>query len=214
MTIPGRSATVRLMIVDDHPLVRDGLRTRLEAVPHLLVVGEAATGRAALERLPDLLPRILIVDIGMKDMDGIELTRRVCRDFPSVSVVVLSMHGGDEYVLNAARAGARGYVLKEASVYEVIAAIDAVVAGGTFYSAGISKALALERRGPTTLTARERQILVMLAHGHTNKAVAGTLGISMRTVETHRLRMRRKLGIDTPVGLLKYALDRGWTTLG
>ncbi len=213
MTPPETPPTLRLMLVDDHPLVREGLRARLEVVPHLSVVGEAADGEAALALVEPLWPDLMLVDVGMKAMSGIQLAGRVAERFPEVAVLMLSMYDNEEYVVNAARAGARGYVLKDASVHELIAAIDAVAAGGTYYSAGVAQALLQAREKPSDLTAREREILVMLAHGQSNKGIARALDISTRTVETHRLRLRRKLGIDSATGLLKYALERGWTTL-
>jgi two-component system nitrate/nitrite response regulator NarL len=210
---PSPQAVVRLLIVDDHALVREGLRARLEAVPNLQVVGEAEDGERALVLADALKPDLMLVDVGMKGMTGIRLVTLLAERQPRIAVLMLSMYDRDEYVVSAIRAGARGYVLKDASVHEVIAAIAAVSAGGTYYSAGVAKALLQVRAAPDQLTPREREILLMLAHGQSNKAVARALDISTRTVETHRLRLRRKLGIDSPSGLLKYAVERGWTTL-
>lgn len=204
---------IRILIVDDHPLVRDGLRARLEALPRLKVVAEADSGELGLEMACALRPDLMLIDVGMRDMTGIRLATLVADRAPEVAVLMLSMYDHEEYVVSAVKAGARGYVLKDASVHELIAAIDAVVAGGSYYSAGVAKALLQVRSTPDDLTPREREILLMLAHGQSNKAVARTLDISTRTVETHRLRLRRKLGIDSPSGLLKYAVERGWTTL-
>lgn len=208
-----RARTVRVLIVDDHALVREGLRARLEAVPHLDIVGEAEDGERALVMAATLEPDLMLVDVGMKGMTGIRLATLLAERHPRIAVLMLSMYDREEYVVSAIRAGARGYVLKDASVHEVIAAIAAVAAGGTYYSAGVAKALLQVRASPDELTPREREILLMLAHGQSNKAVARALDISTRTVETHRLRLRRKLGIDSPSGLLKYAVERGWTTL-
>ena len=206
-------APVRILIVDDHALVREGLRARLEALPRLRVVGEAESGERGLELALMLRPELMLVDVGMRDMTGIRLATLLADRVPEVAVLMLSMYDHEEYVVSAVRAGARGYVLKDASVHELIAAIDAVVAGGAYYSSGVAKALLQVRSAPDELTPREREILLLLAHGQSNKAVARALDISTRTVETHRLRLRRKLGIDSPSGLLKYAVERGWTTL-
>jgi len=210
---PAAPARLRLVIVDDHALVREGLRARLEAVPRLEVVGEAEGGETALVLAQTLRPDLMLVDVGMRDMTGIQLVTLLAERHPRIATLMLSMYDHDEYVTSAIRAGARGYVLKDASVHEVIAAIDAVSAGGTYYSAGVAQALLQARSQPDDLTPREREILLMLAHGQSNKAVARALDISTRTVETHRLRLRRKLDIDSASGLLKYALERGWITL-
>ena len=206
-------APVRILIVDDHALVREGLRARLEALPRLEVVGEAESGERGLTLALALRPDLMLVDVGMRDMTGIQLATLLADRVPEVAVLMLSMYDHEEYVVSAVRAGARGYVLKDASVHELIAAIDAVTAGGAYYSSGVAKALLQVRSTPDDLTPREREILLLLAHGQSNKGVARALEISTRTVETHRLRLRRKLGIDSPSGLLKYAVERGWTTL-
>ncbi|MFM1989012.1 MAG: hypothetical protein RJA99_1969 [Pseudomonadota bacterium] len=206
-------SAVRLLLVDDHALVREGLRARLEALPRLRVVGEAESGERGLALALALRPDLVLLDVGMRDMTGIRLATLLAEQAPGVAVLMLSMYDQDEYVVSAARAGARGYVLKDASVHELIAAIDAVVAGGTYYSAGVAKALLQARPAADDLTPREREILLMLAHGRSNKAVARALDISTRTVETHRLRLRRKLGIDSQSEMLKLAVARGWTTI-
>ncbi|MGQ5525397.1 response regulator [Chitinimonas sp. PSY-7] len=201
---------VRLVLVDDHPLVRDGLRAWLEAVAQIEVVGEAGCGDQALQLAEQLLPDLMLVDIGMKDMNGIYLTEMLSARFPAIRVLILSMYEHAEYVTSAMRAGAKGYVLKDAGSHEIIAAIDAVVAGGTFYSAAAAKALMSPPPLAYGLTEREREVLVLLAQGLSNKAIAQQLAISVRTAETHRLSVRRKLGIDSAAGLAKYALEQGW----
>ncbi len=200
-------ALIRLVIVDDHPLVRDGLRARLEAVPHFEVIGEAGSGAEALA-LAECTPELMLVDIGMKDMSGIRLTEELGRRHPTVRVLILSMYDNAEYVAGAIRAGARGYVLKDASSQEIIAAIEAVAAGGTYYSAPLARAL-VEPPPVDNLTEREREVLIQLAQGLDNKTIARRLNISVRTIETHRLSLRRKLGIEGAVGLAKYAIKRG-----
>ena len=209
MTAP----SIRLVIVDDHSLVRDGLRARLSVVPGLQVIGEAASGAEALQLADADAPDLMLVDVGMRGMNGIELATALRERHPSIRVLMLSMYDNREYVLSAIRAGARGYVLKESPTEEIIAAISAVWAGGNYYSAQVSSLVAQSGRMASPLTAREHEVLLLLAHGRSNKLVARHLDISVRTVETHRLSLRRKLGVDSASELLKIALANGWTTL-
>ncbi len=205
--------TIRVVIVDDHSLVRDGLRARLSVVPGLLVVGEAASGEQALALAAADPPDLMLVDVGMRGMNGIELATALRERHPQIRVLMLSMYDNREYVLSAIRAGARGYVLKESPTEEIIAAISAVWAGGNYYSAQVSSLVAQSGRMASPLTTREHEVLLLLAHGRSNKLVARHLDISVRTVETHRLSLRRKLGVDSASELLKIALANGWTTL-
>ena len=204
---------VRLVIVDDHSLVRDGLRARLAVVPGLEVVGEAASGAEALELAQKVAPDLMLVDVGMRGMNGIELATALRDRHPSIRVLMLSMYDNREYVLSAIRAGARGYVLKESPTEEIIAAIGAVWAGGNYFSAQVSPLVAQANGPASQLTGREHEVMLLLAHGSSNKAVARQLDISVRTVETHRLSLRRKLGVDSASELLKIAVTNGWTTL-
>ncbi len=207
-------AAVRLVIVDDHSLVRDGLRARLSVVPELEVIGEAASGDEALELAAALGPDLMLVDVGMRGMNGIELATQLRLRHPGIRVLMLSMYDNREYVLSAIRAGARGYVLKESPTEEILSAISAVCAGGNYFSAQISNLVLQQGAGAMPqLTAREHEVLLLLAHGRSNKLVARHLDISVRTVETHRLSLRRKLGVDSPSDLLKIAVTNGWTTL-
>jgi len=199
---PTRPPSIRLVIVDDHSLVRDGLRARLSVVPGLQVIGEAASGAEAL-----------LVDVGMRGMNGIELAAVLREHHPQIRVLMLSMYDNREYVLSAIRAGARGYVLKESPTEEVITAIGAIWAGGNYFSAQVANMVALGAASVSQLTGREHEILLLLAHGSSNKGVARQLDISVRTVETHRLSLRRKLGVDSASELLKIAVTKGWTTL-
>ena len=207
------ATSTRLVIVDDHSLVRDGLRARLSVVPGLQVVGEAASGEQALALAAVDPPDLMLVDVGMRGMNGIELATALRERHPQIRVLMLSMYDNREYVLSAIRAGARGYVLKESPTEEIIAAISAVWAGGNYYSAQVSSLVAQSGRMASPLTAREHEVLLLLAHGRSNKHVARALDISVRTVETHRLSLRRKLGVDSPSDLLKIAVSNGWTTL-
>ncbi|MEX6503866.1 response regulator [Pseudomonas zhanjiangensis] len=201
---------IRVALVDDHELVRDGLRALLSAMPRLQVVGEASSGAEALDLVAQLRPELLLVDIGMKDMTGLQLTETLCRQYPGIQILILSMYDHAEYVTRSIRAGARGYVLKDASSWQIIAAIEAIAAGGSYYSDELLQKSLSAPPADDELTPREREVLQMLARGLANKAIARELDISVRTVETHRLSIRRKLDVDTPAALVKYALERGW----
>lgn len=207
---PAARPKVRIVIVDDHPMVRDGLCARLTAVPHFEVVGEAGNGADAMVLAERLSPDLMLVDIGMINMNGISLTEALATQHPTVRVLILSMYDNPEYIAGAVRAGARGYVLKDATSREIIAAIDAVAAGGNYYCESAARTLA-DPPFKDLLTDREREVLVLLAHGHSNKSVAAKLGIKVRTVEQHRANVLRKLGIKSAVGLAKYALEHGYT---
>lgn len=205
-------APVKLLLVDDHPLVRDGVRMRLEAVPHFEVVGEAGDADAALQAARTLAPDLALMDIGMRGMNGIALTEKFAEEFPEIAVLVLSMHDNLEYVRQVIRAGARGYVLKDAPASELVEAIDAVLAGRPFYSAQLAMRMAEQAVMPTpveALTPRERDILDGIAKGYANKRIADELGLSVRTVESHRLNLKRKLGIEGQAELVKFAVELG-----
>ena len=187
---------VKLLLVDDHPLVRDGVRVRLEAVPHFEVVGEAGDAQGALEAARTLSPDLALMDIGMRGMNGIALTEKFAEQFPEIAVLVLSMHDNLEYVRQVIRAGARGYVLKDAPASELVDAIDAVLAGRAFYSAQLAMRMAEQAIMPTpveALTPRERDILDGIAKGYANKRIADELGLSVRTVEIGRASCRERV---------------------
>ncbi len=207
------AASIRLVIVDDHSLVRDGLKARLSVVAGLQVVGEAGSGLDALRLAELLAPDLMLVDVGMRGMNGIELANALRERYPAIRVLMLSMFDNREYVLSAIRSGARGYVLKESPTEDIIAAISAVMAGGNYFSAQVAAMVAQVAPSVSQLTSREHEILLLLAHGGSNKLVANKLDISVRTVETHRLSLRRKLGVDSASDLLKIAVSNGWTTL-
>ncbi|MCC4117307.1 response regulator transcription factor [Aromatoleum toluclasticum] len=207
-TDPG--TRIRLLLVDDHQLVRDGLRARLGDIEQIDIVGEAANGQQALAAAQSLLPDLALVDIGLPDINGIELTSALAERCPALRVLILSMYDSQGYVMSAMRAGARGYVLKDAPSAEIIAAIRAVAAGGVYFSSALTAALATQPDDATALTEREREVLILVAQGDSNKRIAQKLDVSVRTVETHRLNLRRKLGIETAAGLASYALKRGW----
>ena len=199
----------RLALVDDHTLVRDGIRALLSVIPTVTVVGEAENGTDAMVMVEHCNPDLLLVDINLPDINGLELTRKIRDRFPTLKVLVLSMYDSKEYVSESLRSGASGYVLKNAPSREIVAAIEAIKNGGTFYSAEIAQKLLLEDGTINELTPRESQVLYNMTQGLNNKEMARELDISVRTVETHRQSIRRKLNIDKPVALAKYAIDHG-----
>lgn len=201
------STATNILLVDDHPLVRDGLRARLEAVPHFDVVAEAGSGGEALEQARRHAVDLVLMDINMRGGSGIEATARFKADFPAIAVLILSMHDKLEYVSQAIQAGARGYVLKDAPGKDIVAAIDTVMSGGIYYSAALARQLARPLVHDAQLTAREHQVLQHIAAGQSNKQIARALDLSVRTVETHRLNIKRKLGIEGQAELIKYAVE-------
>jgi DNA-binding NarL/FixJ family response regulator len=204
-------AQVRIMLVDDHPLVRDGLRARLEAVPHFSVVAEADSGPDALAMAEAVEADLILMDITMRDSSGIDATASLTARHPDIAVLMLSMHDKLEYVTQAMQAGARGYVLKDAPGKDIVLAIDTVMAGGIYYSAALARQLV--RPASTTssqdnqLTTREQEVLQHIANGESNKQIARQLDLSVRTVETHRLNIKRKLGIEGQAELIKFAVQ-------
>jgi DNA-binding NarL/FixJ family response regulator len=198
---------VRIMLVDDHPLVRDGLRARLEAVPHFRVVAEAGSGAEALAMLGAFHVDLVLMDITMRDGSGIEATLHLSRSHPDIAVLILSMHDKLEYVTQAMQAGARGYVLKDAPGKDIVLAIDTVMAGGIYYSAPVARQLARPAIPDNQLTSREQEVLRHIANGESNKRIARELDLSVRTVETHRLNIKRKLGIEGQAELIKFAVQ-------
>jgi DNA-binding NarL/FixJ family response regulator len=209
MTAMNLPCPIRVALVDDHALVRDGIKALLAVMAPLEVVGEAESGADAIEMVGRCQPDLLLVDISLRDMNGLELTRLLRSRYPSLKVLVLSMYDNYEYVSESVRAGASGYVLKNSPSREIIAAIEAIASGGTFYSAEIAQRLIADKGTDNELTPRESQVLYKMAQGLNNKEMARELDISVRTVETHRLSIRRKLNIDKPAALVKYAIDHG-----
>jgi DNA-binding NarL/FixJ family response regulator len=200
---------VHIMLVDDHPLVRDGLRARLEAVSHFRVVAEADSGHEALALAGSTRIDLVLMDITMRDGSGIEATARLYANYPDIAVLILSMHDKLEYVTQAMQAGARGYVLKDAPGKDIVLAIDTVMAGGIYYSAAVARQLARPAAQDNQLTSREQEVLRHIANGESNKQIAKALDLSVRTVETHRLNIKRKLGIEGQAELIKFAVQHG-----
>ncbi|MET3512347.1 MAG: response regulator [Gammaproteobacteria bacterium] len=198
---------VRLFLVDDHPLVRDGLRARLEALPGLRIVGEAGSATEALAQVDAARPDLMLVDVGMKDLNGIELAALLLARPTPPHVVMLSMYDNPEYVQRALQAGAQGYVLKDAPASEIVAAIEAVAAGGTFLSPAVSKKLFRNQAPRPLLTPRESEILSAIGRGESSKQIARELGLSVRTVDAHRQSIKRRLGIEGQAELIRYAVE-------
>ncbi len=210
---------IKLLVVDDHPVVRGGLRSCLSKVSHMECVGEAADGEEALRKAHELTPDIILMDINMPHMDGLAVTELLRKEVPTTKVIILSMHSNREYVLRIIQAGARGYVLKEAPPEELVRAIEVVSAGEAFFSPDIAR-IALnqyvnnEGQPPIgKLTEREREVLVLIAGGKSNKEIANHLDLGVRTVETHRERIMRKLNIHSVAGLTKFAIAHGLIVL-
>lgn len=205
MNAPG--VPIRILLVDDHPMVREGLRARLSSVPRLRVVGEAGEAAEALRQLDLHQPDVVLQDVGLKDGNGIDLVPAMLARQPALRVLMFSMYDNPEYVQRALQAGARGYVLKETPAEEVLAAIEAVVAGGTFLSPAVSRRLFRGQAPRPMLTPRESQILSALGRGESSKQIAQAMHLSVRTVEAHRQSIKRKLGIEGQAELIKYAVE-------
>ncbi len=213
----------KVLLVEDHIVVRQGIKALLSEDPDLEIVGEADNGREALNLVSDLQPDVVLMDISMPGLNGIEATRQICQTYPDVKIVILSMHANEEYVFQVLQAGACGYVLKQSDSSEVLTAIRAAISGGSFLSPPISRTVIqdyvhrAEARGQgddlDLLTSREREVLQLLAEGLPNRKIAEQLSISIKTVETHRSNMMNKLGVSNKTELIKYALRKGWAML-
>ena len=211
----------RILIADDHTVVRIGLRTILEAQADMSVVGTAVNGRNAVAKADALRPDVVLMDISMPDLNGIEATRLICSRHPSVRVVILSMHHTTEFVFRAIRAGARGYLLKESAGEEVVQAVRAVMKGQSFFGKGVERppkdvlvaSPHLPKSPLDSLSTREREILQLVAEGKTSVEVAEILDLSPKSVETYRSRLMKKLGVTNVPSLVKFALQYGFTSL-
>ncbi|MCB1900252.1 response regulator transcription factor [Cognatazoarcus halotolerans] len=207
----------RVILVDDHPLVRDGIRARLEALSEAEVVGEAASMNEAVRLASDLRPDIVITDIRMPDASGITLLAHFAENFPRIRTLVLSMLKDAAYVQRAMALGARAYVLKDDPADHLIEAIRSVTGEGTYLSPGVAAMVSTCASLPQPhqdLTPKEKEVLDLLGHGHSNKEIALRLGASIRTVESHRLNLRRKLKVEGRAALVKYAVDYSDLELG
>jgi two-component system, NarL family, nitrate/nitrite response regulator NarL len=209
-----------LFLVDDHPVVRKGISSCLSRLRHIEVVGEAGDGKEALRKIRELAPDLVLMDVEMPEMDGLAVTELLRRELPKINVLVLSMHSSPEYVKRILQSGARGYVLKGASPEELARAIEVVQSGEAFFSPEVAR-MALnqvmgqadEKGQGATLTRREKEVLTHIAEGLSNKEIATRLDVGVRTVETHRERIMRKLNIHSIAGLTKYAIANGLISL-
>jgi two-component system response regulator NreC len=207
---------IRILLADDHAVLRAGLRALLTAQADLEVVGEASEGAEAIRLCQTLRPDVVVMDIGMPGVGGVDATARIKRDAPAVKVLILSMHDDHGYLRQVLRAGASGYVLKKAADTELLAAIRAAARGEVFLDPALAKALVDEVMEPTAaggeapaLSDREREVLRLLARGHTNQQVADRLCIGVKSVETYKARLMEKLGLKGRAELVRYALQHG-----
>lgn len=210
----------KVLVVDDHAIMRDGVRAMLSVLDDIDVVGEASDGKQALERVQELDPDVVIMDIAMPDMDGIEATRRIRKKSPKTKVLILTQYDNKEYILSAIKAGANGYVPKRALGSDLVTAVRAVNKGNSFLYPSVAQALIEDYRWQTegkdpydSLTPREREILKMIADGCTSREIAEKLYISLKTVLGHRTKIMAKLDLHNRTELIKYAMRKGLTTV-
>jgi DNA-binding NarL/FixJ family response regulator len=212
--------SVRILIADDHAVVREGLRMILEAMGDMTVVGEALDGRDAIEKAELLTPDVIIMDIAMPELNGIEATRMICEHMPSIRIIILSMHHTNEHVFRAMQAGARAYLLKESAGAWVVKAVHAVMKGQYYFGAGVEAPPDMcppRKKGhhPSpleSLSRREREIIQFVVEGKTSAEIAQVLSLSPKSVETYRSRFMLKLGVSNIPSLVKFALLHGITS--
>ena len=206
---------IRVLLVDDHAIMRDGIRALLGLHDDIEIVGEASEGKEAIEKVQQLVPDVVVMDIAMPGMDGLEATRRIRKKSPEVKVLVLTQHDNREYILSAIKAGVAGYVPKRALGSDLVSAIRTVYKGDSFLYPSAAAALIdsylhqAEEEPYDRLTAREREILKLIAEGHTSREIAGILFISLKTVLGHRTKIMEKLDLHNRTELIKYAMRKG-----
>lgn len=220
---PKVSATkqkIRVLVADDHPVVRKGLQSCLSRQERLKIVGEATDGEDALAKALALMPDVVLMDISMPRRDGLAVTEALRRQAPHIKIVILSVHSNREYIFRVIQSGAHGYISKESPPEELLRAIETVYDGQTFFTPEIAQAALQQmvqnggRREPfAQLTSREREVLALIAQGQSNKEIASRLGIGVRTIETHRERIMRRLDIHSVAGLTKFAIANGLVSL-
>ena len=210
----------RVLLADDHKILRQGLRTLLEQEKDIQIVGEADTGRSSVELAGELAPDVVIMDVAMPDLNGIDATRRIAKAKPRIRVLALSMHSDGRYVRGMLQAGARGYILKDCAAEELTHAIRTVMAGQVYVSPGVTGTIVNDyvrqltaADQPATLTPREREVLQLLAEGGSTANIAAGLSLSVKTIETHRKRIMDKLDLRSIAELTKYAIREGITTV-
>jgi len=205
---------IRILLADDHAVVRQGFKMILDAEADMEIVGEAGNGRQAVDLAEQLRPDVVVMDVAMPELNGIEATRRLASSVPHARVIALSMHKDSVYVREILRAGARGYLLKDSGAADLVAAIRAVASGESYLSPAVSNAVLDDYRRHATnpidlLTSREREVLQMLAEGKTNKEIAGVLNLSVYTVDAHRGRIMEKLNLHSIGELVRFAVRNG-----
>lgn len=202
--------SIRVLLVDNHPLVLDGLKAVLETYEHIEVVGTAASATAGIDAAVATQPHVVLMDINMPQINGIDALELFREKQLSLRVLMLSMHDSREYISTSVMYGAAGYILKDVATEEIVAAIETVAAGGTYFSSGVRDVLMEGSSGRLKeLTTREQDVLLLIARGKSNRDAALALDISERTMETHRKNIKRKLDIATTAGLIRYAVDNG-----
>lgn len=209
---------IRIVLADDHPIVRAGIKAELDKLPGVVVAGEASDGREALDLIRSVQPAVVFMDISMKSMNGIEATTRIVKEFPQVRVIILSVHQNEEYFWQALKAGAAGYLLKKAAIAELSTALERVARGEIYLTAEMSNRLvkklplqqiAHQKSPLEQLTGRQREILQLIAEGQTTKAIGLILKVSPKTVEYHRAKLMERLNIFDIPGLVRFALQSG-----
>ncbi|WP_296417396.1 response regulator transcription factor [Pseudooctadecabacter sp.] len=202
--------SIRVLIVDDHPMVAEGIEAILETYDDLDVIGVLTNGQAAIDQVEAMQPDVILLDLNMPGVNGLSATEIILERRPDTRILILSMHDSPEYISTALNHGAKGYVLKDVPTDEIKTAIDTVMQGGEYLCTGARGSLKPRiSDGREPLTSREQQILLELAQGKSNKEVGAALDISVRTVETHRKNIKRKLGISSTAGLTRYAMEHG-----
>ena len=214
--------SIKILLADDHKIIRDGLRSLIEKCPEMEVVGEADNGRMTIQLARELEPDVVIMDISMPDLNGIDATHQIIADVPGIKVIALSMHSDKRFVVGMFKAGASGYLLKDCAFNELVQAIDIVLSGQTFLSPKIATVM-IKNYVPqfstgdasafSVLTTREREVLQLLAEGKSTQQIASELYISVKTVETHRQKIMAKLDIHNLADLIKFAIREGLTSL-
>ncbi len=203
-----KTKPIKVVLADDHPLVQDGIRTRFEEIEDMRVIGVAATGQELLEKVSELKPDVVITDISMPNINGLEATRLLSKDHPEIRILILTMHDNKEYMQNAIDSGAKGYILKDQPASDMIDAVRKIHQGQTYFCS--SAADVLDNKDNNKLTKREQAILIELLNGLNNKHIAEKLSISLRTVECHRGNIYRKLDTHSMAGLIRYAKKYGY----
>jgi DNA-binding NarL/FixJ family response regulator len=208
---------IRIILVDDHAILRDGIRALLKNESDIIVIGEAEDGRTAVNLTRQLLPDVVLMDIAMPLLNGLEATRQIIHDYPTVKVLILSMYDNEEYIRNSLANGAMGYILKDASAAELLDAIRAVHRGETILSPAVTRLVVenylrwgtlKKENNADGLSPREREVLQLIAEGYSNKQIAEILCISIKTVQAHRMNLMSKLGLHDRADLIKYAIQR------